>query len=103
MSFFKKKSFIRTSVVHFTVFSVLILAVFLGFMLIYAYMLDIAFTDMDDVLKYKDDIISEHFSNIPIESFKKCSFIVFNDDNDVIYSSNESVKEDIRAVDIELI
>ncbi|SEJ08538.1 Signal transduction histidine kinase [Kandleria vitulina] len=103
MSFFKKKSFIRTSVVHFTVFSVLILAVFLGFMLIYAYMLDIAFTDMEDVLKYKDDIISEHFSNIPIESFKKCSFIVFNDDNDVIYSSNESIKEDIRAVDLELI
>ena len=100
---FKERSFLRICVVHFTIFSVLLLALYLGFIFIYTSMLNNSFSDMDDMLKYKSEMKDDKYADIPIGNFKDCAFIVFNEKNKVLYSSTKALKSEIKGTDTYMI
>lgn len=100
---FKEHSFLRICVVHFTIFSVLLLALYLGFIFIYTYLLNNSFSNMDDILKYKTEMKMDRYSDIPIGNFKECSFIVFDEKNNVLYTSKKQLKKEIAGSDTYMI
>lgn len=100
---FKEHSFLRICVVHFTIFSVLLLALYLGFIFIYTYLLNNSFSTMEDILKYKTEMKTDHYADIPIGNFKDCSFIVFDEKNKVLYASEKELKNEIKGSDTYMI
>lgn len=100
---FKEHSFLRICVVHFTVFSVLLLALYLGFILIYTYLLNDSFNTMEDLLKYKTEMKTDRYSDIPIANFKSCNFIVFDENNKVLYTTSKALRSELPGSDTYMI
>ncbi len=62
-----------------------------------------AFPSIDTLLEHRDKLERDDFSNIPYWKFKNCEFIVYDDQNQVIYSTESDLQEKLKPGDTDLI
>lgn len=99
----KKKSILRICLLHFTLFSVVIIAVFFATGQISNSFFEHALPIIDDIMKYEDKLKAEDYSSIPINKMRKSSFAVFDENDNMIYFSSSDILNDLNEEDIKFI
>lgn len=97
------KSFIRSCLIINSIYFAIIFAIYLIITTISNYRLDMSFPTIYNLLEYEDVLESEEFSRIPLSRLKNCSFIIFDENRKVIYSTDKEIEEEIRESDFEYI
>lgn len=88
----KKKSILIICIGHFTLFSLIIIAVFFTGRQISDSYFQRAMPIIDDVMIYEDQLMEEEYDTIPLHRIKNGSFAVFNENNALIYASSDELK-----------
>ncbi|MBO6046290.1 MAG: HAMP domain-containing histidine kinase [Erysipelotrichaceae bacterium] len=99
----KNKSLITTWVVFFIVGSLVIFGIFL--LSIYAFQLYYLsyYSSISDIVKYESKLKNDDFINIPMQKYRNSAIIAFGEKNEVLYTSDESLRESVKAEDLWLI
>ncbi len=77
---------------HFTIFSLIIIAVFFTGRQISDSYFQNAMPVIDDIMEYETELQAEEYSSIPIRKIKNGSFAVFNENDALIYASSDELK-----------
>lgn len=99
----KKKSILRMCLLHFTLFSVVICAVFFVTRQISSSFFNHAMPIIDDVMKYEDELKAEDYSSIPVRRMKNSSFAVFDENDKMLYVSSPDVKNDLSEEEVKFV
>ena len=65
--------------------------------------LDRAFPTIDTLLQYEDALEKDDFSAIPHRRLQSCAFLVFDGNDQLLYASDNTLKEYIHAEDLRMI
>lgn len=99
----KHGSFVQTCIMHFVIYSL----VALGLVLLLKYMnnsiLNNALPTMDNLLQYKDKLQRDDYAGIPFWKIRHCEFIVYNNTNQIVYSTKSELDEKLLPADLALI
>ncbi len=98
-----QKSFVFTCVLHFLVYSLILLVLYLGISTYIQYRLTTAFPTINDVLVYEDALESDDFSKVSLKLPRVSGFIVFDNDGRTVFSSDRDLSENIHADNAEVI
>lgn len=99
----KGYSFINICLLQFLICATLIVVVCFLISLLVNWKLDHSFVVFEDILIYEEYLKSEDYGNIPIEKMKNCSFAVYDEDKNVLYSSNDEITKVIDKDEINFI
>lgn len=86
-----KKSLVNLCIKYLTVSFTILLGVYLLMNVIVSRYLENSFLVIDDVISYEDELFYDDFSSIPLKKFKHADFIIFNEDYDVLFSTNKEL------------
>ena len=100
---FAHKSFLRTCLTYFVLCSLLVFAVNAAVNAAAAARLDRAFPSIDLVLEYEDSLREDDFAAIPLRRLGGCAFLVFDENDRLLYATDNTLKEYIRSEDLWLI
>ena len=97
------KSLILTCACYFSVYFLILFALYNGVNYGIYQWLNSAFPSMDTLLEYEAQLQAETFSQIPLSHSRQCEFIVFDTDGRTVYATNREIGENISAGDVYLI
>ena len=100
---FARKSFLRTCITYFLLCSLLVLAVTTACNALAAARLDRAFPTIDRLLAYEDALQGDDFAAIPMRRLEGCAYLVFDGNDQLLYASDNRMKEAIRGEDLWMI
>lgn len=99
----KKKSILKICVLHFTLFSLVLSAVFFVTRQVSSMFFQNAMPVIDDIMQYEDELKSEDYSSIPIGIMKNSSFAVFDENDNMIYFSSKDIKENLSQDELDFV
>lgn len=92
-------SFVLTCTKYLFIYSLILLIIYYGINYLINQKLNYIFPSIDGLLQYEELLKSDNFADIPISKFKKCSYIVFDNEGKVIYASNSAIANKITYED----
>ena len=98
-----RRSFLRACITYFVLCSLLVFLINALANALIAARLDRAFPSIDTLLQYEDALAEDDFSAIPYRRLQGCAFLVFDGDDQLLYASDNKLKEYIRAEDLWMI
>lgn len=98
-----KKSFIHSCIFYFGIYAVILLATYIFLNYLVNNKFNHEFPNFDDFIKYEHHLQKDEFSRVPIRKFKGCDYLVFNDENQTIFSTNKDLEDYISGEDLEFI
>ena len=98
-----RKSFLRTCISYFLLCSLLMFGINTATNAVVAARLDRAFPTIDTLLQYEDALEQDDFSAIPHRRLQSCAFLVFDGNDQLLYASDNTLKEYIHAEDLRMI
>ncbi len=99
----RKNSLIAVTALTFVLYAIVLLVMYFGLHTWTEWQMNNAFPTMSDLLRYETELRSGQYHKIPQRRFKNASYIVFDEDTNVVYASNPEVKEKIQPDDLLLI
>lgn len=99
----RSKSFVKTCIIYFVVYSAVVLGLYLLFSFAVNAKLNNSFPALDNLLEYDDALQCDDFAAIPYWKFKNCDYIVFNAANEPLFSTSVELKDYLKDRDILLI
>lgn len=100
---FSRKSFLRTCLTYFLLCSLLVFAVSAAVNAVAAARLDRAFPSIDLVLEYEDALQEDDFAAIPMRRLEGCAFLIFDENDRLLYATDNKLKEYIHSEDLWLL
>lgn len=94
------RSIVFVCVVYFMIYAVVILLVYSSVQYVIGRRMTTAFPSMSNLLLYQSELMEENYAQIPELDFPNSSYMVFDEEGNVIYSSNRSTREVIRSQDL---
>lgn len=96
----KKRSILRICILHFTLFSLIILAVFFTAMHFYNSFFQDSMPTIDDVMKYEDTLKAENYLSIPKGVLKNGSLAVFDENDKLLFTTSDELNELFNTAEI---
>lgn len=81
--------------------SVMLILVLLGYFI--GSKLTLMYPSLEDLLDYRTDLELDEYDHIPLQNFRGCDFIIFDDQQEILYTSDESVSQDLHKEDLQFI
>lgn len=85
------------------IYSVVVLGLYMLFSAAVNAKLNNSFPTLDSLLEYDEALQVDDFAAIPYWKFKNCDYIVFNSDNEPLYSTSTELKDFLKNTDLLLI
>lgn len=70
---------------------------------IVAHSLNTAFSNIDEVVAYREALRQDDYAAIPERAYRNGGFIVFGEDNETLYATDRTILEEVYASDVDLI
>lgn len=99
----KKRSFITNCIVLNIISLILMATLFVLISTIVNWKLEKSFPMLEDLLQYEERLKQDDYAKLPLKEFQNCSMIIYDSDNNMLYSSNKMIGEDIDVNDIDYI
>ena len=99
----RTRAFCAHCLTYFVLCSLLVFAVNAAVNAAAAARLDRAFPSIDLVLEYEDSLREDDFAAIPLRRLGGCAFLVFDENDRLLYATDNTLKEYIRSEDLWLI
>ncbi len=99
----KNYSFSKYIIIQFAVYTLIILSVTLATYLLINWRLNNSFLVLDDFLKYEDKLKYEDYDGIPMAKFPGCDFAVYDENNELIYTTDGDTQDAVSGEDLEFI
>lgn len=97
------KSLIKNTIIYFILFITTILLTFFLANKLVDYFLDNSFLYIDDLLNYEEILRTDNFTKLPLYKFKNNNFLIYNEDFEVIYSTDSNLNNIIADEDLDFI
>lgn len=97
------KSLIKNTIIYFILFIATIILTFLLVNKLVDYRFDNSFLYIDDLLSYEDLLRNDEYDKLPLNKFKHNNFLVYNEDFEVLYSTDTQLNNIIVYEDLEFI
>ena len=85
------------------IYSFVVLGLYMLFSVAVKAKLANSFPTLDSLLKYDEALRSDDFAAVPYLKFKNCYYIVFNEENQPLYSTNTELQDFLKKTDLQLI
>lgn len=99
----KKKSLVGLCIKYLTSSFLLLLLIYLITNIIVNRYLENSFLTIDNILSYENELYYDDFSSIPLKKFKHADFIIFNEESDVVYSTNKELNTKFSEEKIDML
>lgn len=99
----RSKSFVKTCIFYFVIYSFVVLGLYMLFSVAVNAKLANSFPTLDSLLEYDEALRSDDFAAVPYLKFKNCDYIVFNEENQPLYSTNTELQDFLKKTDLQLI
>ena len=96
----KNYSFSRYVIIQFAIYTLIILSVTLITYLSINWRLNNSFLVLDDFLEYKDKLEYEDYAGIPMSKFPGCDFAIYDNNNELIYTTDGNIEDAILGSDL---
>ena len=98
-----KKSFIGYCVFYFSIYAILVLLLFVLINGIVNKKMDRYIPNIDYLFEYEEYLKEDDFNKIPLKKFKRSDFVIFDQDLNIIFKTDNNPKITINSSDIEFI
>lgn len=92
-----------TCLLHFLFSSLTIVVVFSICSYLISTTLDRAFPTLYNLLDYEEALKEDHFSAIPLRRFKQCCLMIFDENQEVLFTTHPNMIKEITSQDLEMI
>ena len=99
----KSYSFSKYIIIQFAIYTLIILGVALLTYLSINWRLNNSFLVLDDFLLYKEKLEYEDYDGIPMSKFPGCDFAIYDENNELIYTTDGDVKDIVDGDDLEFV
>lgn len=99
----KTKSLVNLCLKYFATSIMLLLIIYIITNILVNRYLENSFLTIDSILRYEDALYYDDFTSIPLKKFKHADFIVFNNEFDVVFSTNKELNNQFTEEKIDLI
>lgn len=99
----KTKSLVNLCLKYFALSILLLLLIYIITNILVNRYLENSFLTIDSILSYENALYYDDFTSIPLKRFKHADFIVFNDELDVVFSTNKDLNNKFTEEKIDLI
>lgn len=99
----KRFSLNKYIVIQFVIYTLIIFVFVICISLYNNWKLNNSFLVLDDFLKYESMLEYENYGSIPMGKFPGCDFLIFDNNNELIYGTNSEIANNINSSDLEFI
>lgn len=99
----KNYSFSKYIIIQFAIYTLIILGVALLTYLSINWRLNNSFLVLDDFLLYKEKLEYEDYDGIPMSKFPGCDFAIYDENNELIYTTDGDVNDIVNGDDLEFV
>lgn len=99
----KSYSFSKYIIIQFAIYTLIILGVTLLTYLSINWRLNNSFLVLDDFLLYKEKLEYEDYNGIPMAKFPGCDFAIYDENNELIYTTDGDVNDIVDGDDLEFV
>lgn len=96
----KSYSFSRYVIIQFAIYTLIILGVTIVTYFLVNWRLNNSFLVLDDFLEYKDKLEYEDYAGIPMSKFPGCDFAVYDNNNELIYTTDGNIEDAVLGSDL---
>ena len=96
----KSYSFSRYVIIQFAIYTLIILGVTIVTYFLVNWRLNNSFLVLDDFLEYKDKLEYEDYAGIPMSKFPGCDFAVYDNNNELIYTTDGNTEDAVLGSDL---
>ena len=96
----KNYSFSRYVIIQFAIYTLIILGVTIVTYFLINWRLSNSFLVLDDFLEYKDKLEYEDYAGIPMSKFPGCDFAVYDNNNELIYTTDDNTEDAVLGSDL---
>ena len=96
----KSYSFSRYVIIQFAIYTLIILGVTIVTYFLINWRLSNSFLVLDDFLEYKDKLEYEDYAGIPMSKFPGCDFAVYDNNNELIYTTDGNIEDAVLGSDL---
>lgn len=98
-----RKSLIFSCAVYFVLFTFIIVLIYSVFHHLANQRINESVFTLDDLIYYKDDLIEENYTRIPVKNSKNSALIIFDENGMIKYASNQTISEKVFFEDLDMI
>ena len=88
---------------YFALFTFIIVLIYSVFQYLASQQINESVFTLEDLMYYKDDLIEENYSRIPVKNSKISSLIIFDKNGMIKYASNQTISEKVFFEDLDMI
>jgi len=97
------KSLIKNTIIYFVLFIVTLLITFILVNKVIDYRFDNSFLYIEDLLSYEELLRTDDYESIPLYKFKYNNFLIYDENFEVLYSTNPDLNNIIAYEDLDYI
>lgn len=98
-----RKSFIGYCVFYFSIYAIIVLLLFVLINGIVNKKRDRYIPNLSYLLEYEDYLKDDSFNKIPLKKFKRSDFVIFDQNNNIIFKTDNNKRININSSDLEFI
>lgn len=95
----KRKSLVKICLVYFLVYSIILTIIFVILNIVVNRRLDKSFPNIDDIIN-KEELFDEDFENLKNIKCHNCDFIIYDENDLEIYTTNKKLSKEIESIDL---